>query len=299
MYVVDVYKERALTTTFQIDDAILVNFVTAVAQRYHDHPFHNFRHGFSVMQTTYILLRDAALADALSAVDVLAAITSALCHDIDHPGVSNEHLIASGSALALLYNDRAVLENHHTFTMFDLLLKPQYNILANLEQDQYDECRKTMISCIMATDMKVHVSLCSRLQASAFKFFETGVFPYNTDVHSDREQMLEALVHACDLSGQTMMPTLAAQWEQRVLAEFIRQAEEEESKDLPVAPFMLGLAESRLVQVKTQIDFINYAVRPVRRLFVCLTACLCVEVSVCGVLYNTYSGNFCSGFGYI
>jgi len=197
MYVVDVYKERALTTTFQIDDAILVNFVTAVAQRYHDHPFHNFRHGFSVMQTTYILLRDAALADALSAVDVL---------------------------------------------------------------------------------------LCSRLQASAFKFFETGVFPYNTDVHSDREQMLEALVHACDLSGQTMMPTLAAQWEQRVLAEFIRQAEEEESKDLPVAPFMLGLAESRLAQVKTQIDFINYAVRPVRRLFVCLTACLCVEVSVCGVL---------------
>ncbi len=71
----------------------------------------------------------------------------------------------------------------------------------------------------------------------------------------------------------------------RVLAEFIRQAEEEESKDLPVAPFMLGLAESRLAQVKTQIDFINYAVRPVRRLFVCLTACLCVEVCVCGVLH--------------
>ena len=31
----------------------------------------------------------------------------ALCHDIDHPGVTNEHLINSGSTLALLYNDRA------------------------------------------------------------------------------------------------------------------------------------------------------------------------------------------------
>ena len=262
MYVVEVYKERGLTSTFKIDDATLVNFVTAVAKRYHDHPFHNFRHGFSVMQTAYILLRDGGMAEAVSAVDVLAAITSALCHDIDHPGVSNEHLIASGSGLALLYNDRAVLENHHTFTMFDLLLKPQYNILANLLQDEYVECRKTMISCIMATDMKVHVTLCSRLQASAFKFFETGVFPYNTGVHSDREQMLEALVHACDLSGQTMTPKLAAQWEQRVLAEFMKQASEEESKGLPVAPFMQGL-DNRLVQVKTQIAFINYAVRPV------------------------------------
>jgi hypothetical protein len=99
---------------------------------------------------------------------------------MDHRGVSIEHLIASGSGLALLYNDRVVLENHHTFNMFDLLLKPHFNILAKLEQDQYVECRKTMISCIMATDMKAHAGLCSRLQAHAFKFFETdvsGLFP--------------------------------------------------------------------------------------------------------------------------
>jgi hypothetical protein len=42
----------------------------------------------------------------------------------------------------------------------------------------------------------------------------------------------------------------------------MKQASEEESKGLPVAPFMQGL-DNRLVQVKTQIAFINYAVRPV------------------------------------
>jgi GAF domain-containing protein len=57
LYVCDVYKERGLMQTFNIDDATLVNFVTAVQKRYHNHPFHNFRHGFSVMQTTYLLLR--------------------------------------------------------------------------------------------------------------------------------------------------------------------------------------------------------------------------------------------------
>ncbi len=38
-------------------------------------------------------------------------LIASVCHDLDHPGVNNKFLVATNSELALLYNDRSVLEN--------------------------------------------------------------------------------------------------------------------------------------------------------------------------------------------
>jgi hypothetical protein len=46
------------------------------------------------------------------------------------------------------------------------------------------------------------------------------------------------LVHACDLSGQTMKPALSAEWGRRVICEFRKQVQQELANGLPVAPFM-------------------------------------------------------------
>ena len=42
-----------------------------------------------------------------------AALFAAAVHDLGHPGVSSAYLVQSRSPLALMYNDRSVLENHH------------------------------------------------------------------------------------------------------------------------------------------------------------------------------------------
>ena len=76
MFVLDVYKESVLRTTFQIDYSTLVNFVMAVAKRYHDHPFRNFRHGFSVIQTTRIAKEHAP---AVLTADKAAAKAACCC----------------------------------------------------------------------------------------------------------------------------------------------------------------------------------------------------------------------------
>lgn len=47
-------------------------------------------------------------AKQLSGLEQLCLLIAALGHDIDHPGVSNAFLVASGAPLALLYNDISV-----------------------------------------------------------------------------------------------------------------------------------------------------------------------------------------------
>lgn len=43
---------------------------------------------------------------------------AALIHDYEHTGTTNNFHVMSGSETAILYNDRAVLENHHICAAF-------------------------------------------------------------------------------------------------------------------------------------------------------------------------------------
>ncbi|CAE7749056.1 Pde4a, partial [Symbiodinium microadriaticum] len=71
------------------------------------------------------------------------------------------------SELALLYNDTAVLENHHCATAFRLMRLPGLDIFQHLNFSERKECRKMMVSCILATDMDVHVTLVETMASKA------------------------------------------------------------------------------------------------------------------------------------
>lgn len=49
---------------------------------------------------------------------VFSALVAAAAHDVDHFGRTNAYLIKVKHPLALLYNDRSVLENHHAATVW-------------------------------------------------------------------------------------------------------------------------------------------------------------------------------------
>ena len=95
-------------------------------------------------------------------LDLVSLVISAVCHDLGHDGMTNAYHINSMSERALVYNDRAVQENHHVAQAFKILLK--HNFL-NYNKEQMTTFRKRFIGIILATDMARHNEDYARFKA--------------------------------------------------------------------------------------------------------------------------------------
>ena len=73
----------------------------------------------------------------LSAEDICACYISAACHDVGHVGFTNAYLINTLDPLAILYNDRSVLENYHVSLTYTIMEEAKNNIFKNQTQQAY------------------------------------------------------------------------------------------------------------------------------------------------------------------
>lgn len=97
-------------------------------------------------------------------LEITAALFAACIHDVDHPGLTNQFLINSGSELALMYNDESVLENHHLAVAFKLLQNEGCDIFCNMTKKQRQTLRKMVIDIVLSTDMSKHMTLLADLK---------------------------------------------------------------------------------------------------------------------------------------
>ncbi|XP_014672164.1 PREDICTED: high affinity cGMP-specific 3',5'-cyclic phosphodiesterase 9A-like, partial [Priapulus caudatus] len=105
------YIDLDFTTKFNIELPVLQEFLYEVYKNYNQIPFHNFRHCFCVSQMMYGLAWLVNMTEQLGHVDVLIMLTSAICHDLDHPGYNNAYQVNARTELALRYNDISPPEN--------------------------------------------------------------------------------------------------------------------------------------------------------------------------------------------
>lgn len=63
-------------------------------------------------------------------------------HDFEHGGLTNDFLVNSLDLLAVRYNDRSPLENHHLAAAFTLMRKPEYDFICNVPKAEFDKLRK-------------------------------------------------------------------------------------------------------------------------------------------------------------
>jgi hypothetical protein len=55
-----------------------------------------------------------------------------IVHDYEHRGVNNDWLIRMSDPLAVLYNDRSPMENHHLAAAFRLIAEPPLDFMAKV-----------------------------------------------------------------------------------------------------------------------------------------------------------------------
>ncbi|KAG2443897.1 hypothetical protein HXX76_002237 [Chlamydomonas incerta] len=152
---------EGLIAKFRIKPAVLARLLRALEAGYQNNPYHNATHAADVLQTLHVVLHGAGLtAHYLDRLGLLAAYFAAIVHDHNHPGLTNDFLIATNDMLAIRYNDKSPLENHHTASCFGLMaLQPELDALAPLSQTEKTAFRKQVIEMVMGTDMKQHFAI--------------------------------------------------------------------------------------------------------------------------------------------
>lgn len=187
----------------------------------------------------------------------MSLYTAAAIHDLDHPGRTNAFLVSIAHPMAILYNDRSVLENHHCASAWKIINEHHSSDwLVNLEAADWKRFRFLVIEIVLATDLKKHFELVAEFNSKANDEDSVGL-DWSQD--SDRLIIMNMLIKMADINGPCKKEELHLQWSKRIVHEFYMQGDDERDRGIPVSPFM----DRHKPQVATlQASFINHLVSP-------------------------------------
>ncbi|XP_055375877.1 dual specificity calcium/calmodulin-dependent 3',5'-cyclic nucleotide phosphodiesterase 1-like [Condylostylus longicornis] len=247
----DLLNRYGIIHKFKISPTVLETFLTRIEEGYckFRNPYHNNLHAADVTQTTHHILCQTGLMNWLTDLEIFATLLAALIHDFEHTGTTNNFHVMSGSETAMLYNDRAVLENHHISAAFRVIKEDECNVLANLSREEYRELRTLVIDMVLSTDMSFHFQ-----QLKNMKNLLTLDSPT-----VDKSKALALVLHCCDISHPAKKWTLHHRWTKLLLEEFFRQGDLERDLGLPFSPLC---DRNNTLVAESQIGFIDFIVDP-------------------------------------
>mmetsp|Transcript_4858 Transcript_4858/g.9391 ORF Transcript_4858/g.9391 Transcript_4858/m.9391 type:complete len:653 (+) Transcript_4858:68-2026(+) len=257
------FHQLDLFSSFDVTPTQISTYGKQLSQHYNDVPYHNRLHGADVCHATVWMCRMSALRESLSPLDLFAAVLAGAMHDVNHPGVNNDFLVKTAGELAVTYNDISVLENMHASTGFQLMKKEGANILANIPAPKRTAIRKTVISMVLATDMRHHFSCIDMLTAAKVDH-DNGV-PYSKEV------LLHAAIHCSDISHPAKVKDQHVKWVDKIMEEFYSQGDKEREAGLPVSKIM-DRTQPNLAG--SQVGFVDFLVLPLFHAF----AAICPEL---------------------
>lgn len=258
-YIYSMLSDFNAIESYQINEEVLYNFISKIQGECdkRNNPFHNFTHCFSVMHSCYMLLSSTSAGSFFSSLNILGLLIAGMCHDVDHTGRTNMFEVNSRSTLAIYYNDKSVLEQHHAAVTFEILMSEDCNIFENLSRESFREIRKIIITAIMGTDMTKHYSILTNINARAKDITTSPI----GSLCKDYEKLSQFILHAADLGHSTKNYRTYEVWSLLVCQEFSDQHKDEIENGLPITEFMKDLHVPK-IYYSNEIGFLNYVVRP-------------------------------------
>lgn len=262
-------KEREgyhFVNSLKIRERKLIDFLCAIEGKYHaEVSYHNHVHAADVTQSLHVLLQMGAKEFTEEKLELFSLLIASVVHDVGHAGLNNSFHINSRSELAILYNDVSVLENMHVSTMFKLLLgdsrERRLDIFENFDDEQTTQARDLITKAVLSTDMTKHFAKVNAIKGmilGADDNLKTIKGNLRKDI-SLRNEVLTFIIHLADISNPSKETPTAVIWTDKLLDEWFRQGDLEESMGLPFSPSCDRRSTDR---EKSQIGFINFIVMP-------------------------------------
>ncbi|KFB52494.1 calcium/calmodulin-dependent 3,5-cyclic nucleotide phosphodiesterase [Anopheles sinensis] len=280
----DLLNRYGMIHKFKVPPATLETFLTRIEEGYcrFRNPYHNNLHAADVAQTVHHVLCQTGLMHWLTDLEIFATLLAALIHDYEHTGTTNNFHVMSGSDTAMLYNDRAVLENHHISAAFRVLKEDDCNVLQNLSRDEFRELRTLIIDMVLATDMSFHFQQLKNMR-NLLTLAEPQV---------DKSKALSLVLHCCDISHPAKRWDIHHKWTMLLLEEFFRQGDLERELGLPFSPLC---DRNNTLVAESQIGFIEFIVEP--SMTVCADMLEIVLAPIAPIACNAGSGSEEKGDG--
>ncbi|XP_054418416.1 dual specificity calcium/calmodulin-dependent 3',5'-cyclic nucleotide phosphodiesterase 1A isoform X2 [Pteronotus mesoamericanus] len=246
----ELFTRYDLINRFKIPVSCLIAFAEALEVGYskYKNPYHNLIHAADVTQTVHYIMLHTGIMHWLTELEILAMVFAAAIHDYEHTGTTNNFHIQTRSDVAILYNDRSVLENHHVSAAYRLMQEEEMNVLINLSKDDWRDLRNLVIEMVLSTDMSGHFQQIKNIRNSLQQ--PEGI---------DRAKTMSLILHAADISHPAKCWQLHHRWTMALMEEFFRQGDKEAELGLPFSP----LCDRKSTMVaQSQIGFIDFIVEP-------------------------------------
>jgi class 3 adenylate cyclase len=216
-------------------------YVSDIASLYRDVPFHNFEHASHVIMSATKLMsrivspegvdqsasrekdkrqRKVAIARKIhemtyglssDALMQFSVVFSALIHDVDHTGLSNQELVSSNAAVAEKYRNKCVAEQNSVDIAWDLLMQDRFTDLRDAicpTNEELNRFRELIVDAVLATDIADNElgTLRKHRWKDAFSRSDTGsseqVLELDEIVDMDRKATIvfEHIIQASDVS---------------------------------------------------------------------------------------------------
>ncbi|XP_027527398.1 high affinity cAMP-specific and IBMX-insensitive 3',5'-cyclic phosphodiesterase 8B isoform X2 [Neopelma chrysocephalum] len=265
-----VFARFGVSEFLNCSEVTLRAWLQVIEANYHSsNSYHNSTHAADVLHATAFFLGKERVKGSLDHLDEVAALIAATIHDVDHPGRTNSFLCNAGSELAVLYNDTAVLESHHTALAFQLTTKDsKCNIFKNIDRNRYRTLRQAIIDMVLATEMTKHFEHVNKFVNSINKpmaLEETSPHSEGSDTECtaniknfpDNQTLIKRMMIKCaDVANPCRPLELCIEWAGRISEEYFAQTDEEKRQGLPV---VMPVFDRNTCSIpKSQISFIDY-----------------------------------------
>lgn len=180
----------------------------AIQSAYWQNPFTNATHAAFVAHQAFAMTKSLSLRYGLTQLENTALLLATLGHDIAHTGRGNSFYVKSNNLLAIVQNDRSVLESFHYAILLEYMTScGEVDILCNLSRPEILSIRHLVCKLILATDNSRHHEQISKFRVSKlapefdplndtnYRQYVTSVFHFFMDVSTHTRIPIRTYTH--------------------------------------------------------------------------------------------------------